>query len=149
MPGAENNSISVFSLLEALRRRKWALLIPAVLVTAGFTVFARLQPDKYRASAAIAAAQMTPPEYLRSVAPPPMHLEDHLWTVREVLFSDSVLQAAAKEMKAYRNAGRDLSPQELDEMKQQINIKVDGEHTFQLTFDAGEKYDAMNVTNKL
>ena len=31
---AENNSISIFSLLDALRRRKFAVLIPAVLVSA-------------------------------------------------------------------------------------------------------------------
>src|SRR5262249_43527432 len=59
------------------------------------------------------------------------------------------LQAAAKEMKQYQNAGRELTPQELDELKQQINIKVDGEHTFQLIYDAGDRYDSMNFTNKL
>src|SRR6476646_9687547 len=144
MAGAESNSISIFSILEALRRRKLAVLIPAILLTAGFAVFAKLQPDKYRATAMLAAAQTTPPEYLRTVAPPPLRLEDHLWTVREVMFSDPVLQQAAKEMKQYKNAGRDLTPHELDEVKQQINIKVDGEHTFQLIFDAGDRYDAMN-----
>src|SRR5262245_10865882 len=146
---AENNSLSIFSLLDALRRRKLAVLIPAVLVSAGFVGYARMQPDKYRATALVAAAQSTPPEYLRQVAPPPIHIEDHLWTVREVLFSDSVLQEAAKEFKRYRETKRDLSPPELEEMKQHITLKIDGEHTFQLVYDTGDRYDAMNVANKL
>jgi succinoglycan biosynthesis transport protein ExoP len=145
----ESNSISIFSILEALRRRKLAVIVPTILLTAGFAVFAKYQPNKYRATVQLAAAQTTPPEYLRTVAPPPLRLEDHLWTVREVMFSDPVLQAAAKEMKQYPSAGRDLTAQELDELKQQINIKVDGEHEFQVTFDAGERHDAMNFTNKL
>ena len=55
MAAAESNSLSIFSILDALRRRKLAVLIPAVLLTAGFAVFARLQPDKYRAAAVIAS----------------------------------------------------------------------------------------------
>jgi polysaccharide chain length determinant protein (PEP-CTERM system associated) len=149
MSATERDSLSIFSLLDALRRRKLAVLIPTILLTAGFIVFAGLQPDRYRAVALIAAAQTTPPEYLKQVAPPPLHLEDHLWTVREVLFSDAVLQAAAKELKRYRAIERVLSPPELDELKQQITIKVDGEHTFELIYDSGDPHDAMNVTNKL
>jgi len=149
MAGAEANSLSVFSILDGLRRRKFFIIIPTLLLTAGFSIYARLQPDKYRATAVIAAAQTTPPDYLKHVAPPPLHLEDYLWTVREVLYSDPILQTAAKEMKQYRGSSADLSPQQLDELKQQITIKIDGEHTFQLLYNSGDRDDAMNVTNKL
>jgi polysaccharide chain length determinant protein (PEP-CTERM system associated) len=147
---AENNSLSIFSLLDALRRRKLAVLIPAVLVSAGFVGYARMQPDKYRATALVAAAQSAPPEYLRQVAPAPIHIEDHLWTIREVLFSDSVLKEAAKRLKRYRDVDRDLSPAELEELKQHITLKIDGEHTFQLIYDnTGDPNDAMNAANRL
>src|SRR5262245_41633349 len=146
----ENNALSIFSLLDALRRRKFAVLIPAILVTAGFAGYARMQPNKYRATALVAAAQSAPPEYLRQVAPPPIHIEDHLWTIREVLFSDSVLQEAAKRLKRYRDVDRDLSPAELEEMKQHITLKIDGEHTFQLVYDnTSDPNDAMNAANRL
>ena len=124
-------------------------MISTILLTAGFAIFAHLQPDRFRATALIAAAQTTPPEYLRHVAPPPLNIEDHLWTVREVLYSEPVLKAAAQESKRYRSNKGDLSPQQLDEFKQAIGIKVDSEHSFQLTYEAGDRYDAMNVTNKL
>src|SRR5215468_2995572 len=151
MPTTQGNSLSIFSLFDALRRRKLILIASTILVTAGFAIFAYVQHDRYRGTAVIAAAQTTPPEYLRHVAPPPLNIQDHLWTVREVLFSEPVLQEAAKQTKKYKDAQAPLTPQQLDEFKQQINIKVEGDsdHTFQLSFDTGDRYDAMNVTNKL
>jgi succinoglycan biosynthesis transport protein ExoP len=149
MAGTDKNSLSVFSILDILRRRKFAILIPAILIAAGFIIFARSLPDSYRGTALIAAAQLTPPEYLRHVAPPPLNIEDHLWTVREVLFSDRVLEAAAKATKRYQGVEGNLSPQQLDELKQAITVKVDSEHAFQLIYDTGDPHDAMNVTNTL
>jgi polysaccharide biosynthesis transport protein len=143
------NSLSIFSLLDALRRRKFILIASTILVTAGFATFAFVQSNRYRGTAVIAAAQTTPPEYLRHVAPPPLNIQDHLWTVREVLYGDPILQAAAKESSRYRGLHRDLSPDQLEEFKQSIGIKVDSEHSFQLTYETGDRYDAMNITNKL
>jgi polysaccharide chain length determinant protein (PEP-CTERM system associated) len=149
MANTTANSLSVFSLLDSLRRRKWIVMASTVLLTAGAAAFAHMQKDQYRASALIAAAQSTPPDYLRHVAPPTVNIEDHLWTVREVLYSDPVLQTAAKESKQYKNFNGELSPQQLDDFKQSIGIKVDSERSFQVAYVAGDRYDAMNVTNKL
>src|SRR5215813_11243082 len=149
MPTTQGNSLSIFSLFDALRRRKLILIASTILVTAGFATFAYVQHDRYRGTAVIAAAQTTPPEYLRHLAPPPLKIEDHLWTVREVLYSDPILQVAAKESNEYRGLQRALSPDQLEEFKQSIGIKVDSEHSFQLTYETGDRYDAMNVTNKL
>src|SRR5215510_8367525 len=103
MANTATNSLSMFSLLDALRRRKSTIIVSTIVLTAGCAIFAYVQPNKYRGTTVIAAAQTTPPEYLRSVAPPPLNIEDHLWTVREVLFSDPVLEEAAKIMKKYRS----------------------------------------------
>src|SRR5215813_12566856 len=130
MPTTQGNSLSIFSLFDALRRRKFILIATMILVTAGFAIFAFVQHDRYRGTAVIAAAQTAPPEYLRHVAPPPLNIEDHLWTVREVLYSEPVLKAAARETQKYRARQEDLSPQELDEFKQAIGIRVDSEHSF-------------------
>src|SRR5262249_6006035 len=147
--GTAGNSLSVFSILDALRRRKLILAISTIVLTAGFAIYAHLQPDRFRATALIAAAQTTPPEYLRHVSPAPLNIEDHLWTVREVLYSEPALKAAARESKKYRGSQGDFSPQQLDEFKQAIGIKIDSEHSFQLSYEAGDRDDAMNVTNKL
>src|SRR5262245_27566916 len=149
MATTPGNSVSIFSLFDALRRRKFILIASTILTTVGFTTFAYMQSDRYRGTAVIAAAQTTPPEYLRHVAPPPLKIEDHLWTVREVLFSDPILRAAAKESNQYRGLQRDLSPDQLEQFKQSLGIKVDSEHSFQLSYETVDRYDAMNVTNKL
>ena len=149
MPTTQGNSLSIFSLFDALRRRKFILIASTILVSAGFATFAYVQQDRYRGTAVIAAAQTTPPEYLRHVAPPPLNIQDHLWTVREVLYGDPILQVAAKESNEYRGLQRDLSPDQLETFKQSIGIKVDSEHSFQLTYETGDRHDAMNVTNKL
>jgi polysaccharide biosynthesis transport protein len=149
MATASGNGFSIFSLLDALRRRKFVVIIPAILLTLGFSVFAHYQPDKYKATAVLAAQQMTPPEYLKHVAPPPLHIEDHLWVVREILFSPPVLEGAAREMKQFRNTKDPIPPQVVEQMKGKVVIKVDGEHSFTVSYDASDPYDAMNVTNKL
>src|SRR5215467_4143060 len=115
------NSLSIFSLLDALRRRKFTVVIPVILLTAGFSVFAHYQRDRYRATATIAAEQTTPPEYLKHVAPPPLDIRDHLWTVREVLFSDPVLAEAAKATKKYRDVQGPLTPQQLEQFRLELS----------------------------
>ncbi|HEY2381689.1 MAG TPA: polysaccharide biosynthesis tyrosine autokinase [Terriglobia bacterium] len=154
MASTAGNSLSIFSLLDALRRRKIFVIIPTVLLTAGFAVFAHYQHDRYKATAVIAAEQTTPPEYLRYLEPPPLDIRDHLFTVREVLLSDPVIQAAAKATKKYGHTAGDLTPQQIEEFRQELTsqtdfIKIENEHTFTLTYDSGDRYEAMNVANKL
>lgn len=148
------NSLSIFSLLDALRRRKIIVIIPTIILTIGFVTFAHFQPDRYRATAIIAAEQTTPPEYLRHVEPPPLDIRDHLFTIREVLFSDRVLQEAAKSTKRYQGVAGDLTPQQIEQFRQELNsqtdfIKIENEHTFTLTYDSHDRHEAMDVTNKL
>jgi succinoglycan biosynthesis transport protein ExoP len=154
MPASSANSLSIFSLLDALRRRKFIVIIPVILLTVGFSIFAHYQQDRYRATATIAAEQTTPPEYLKHVAPPPLDIRDHLWTVREILFSDPVLAEAAKATKRYRDVKGPLTPQQLEQFRMELSsqadfIKLDSEHTFFLTYDSHDPHEAMEVTNKL
>lgn len=154
MANTAGNSLSIFSLLDALRRRKLFVIVPTIVLTIGFAVFAHYQHDRYRATAVIAAEQTTPPEYLRYVEPAPLDIRDHLFTVREVLLSDPVVEAAAKATNRYCNLAGDLTPQQIEQFRQELTsqtdfIKIENEHTFTLTFDSGDRYEAMNVTNKL
>jgi len=148
MATSATSSISIFELLDALRRRKFYVIVPVLLLTAGFGVFAYIQQDQYRAIASLAAMQTTPPEFLRGIAAPPLNMQDHLWTVREILYSPPILEAAMRQMKKYREVTK-FSPQALEEFKKNISIKVDGEHTFQVAFDGPDRSETMNVTNKL
>jgi len=143
------NSISIFELLEALRRRKAYVIVPALLLTLGFGLYAYTQPSLYRATARLAAEQTAPPDYLKHVVAPAPNMQDHLWTLREILFSPAVLQEAAKQTRKYRQTSGNLPPQVLDTFKRDIDIKLDGERTFQLSYESRDRYEAMNVANKL
>src|SRR5262245_12026418 len=139
MAATSANSLSIFSLLDALRRRKFTVIVPAILLTVGFSVFAHYQRDRYRATATIAAEQTTPPEYLKHVAPPPLDIREHLWTVRETLFSDAVLSDAAKATKKYKDVQGPLTAPQIEQFRLELTsqadfIKLDSEHTFFLTY---------------
>ena len=149
MASTPGSSLSVFALLDILRRRAWILALTTLLLTGGFGLYAHLQPNRYRATAHIAAAQMATPQYLKEVAPPALNIEDHLWTVREVLFSDPVIESAAKTAKAHQSHEGPSSHDALEKIRENLGIKVESEHAFQITFEAGDRHDAMNVTNKL
>jgi succinoglycan biosynthesis transport protein ExoP len=146
---ATTNSISVFALLDALRRRKLFVIVPTLLLAAGFALDAYTQPTRYRATASLAVEQTAPPEYLKHVASAPLNIQDHLWTVRETLFSPQVLETAGRELQSYRDVPGKLSPQALDGIKANINLKIDGDHTFEIAYDAPDRYEAANVANKL
>src|SRR5213593_4994318 len=143
------NSISVFELLEALRRRKAYVIVPALLLTLGFGLYAYTQPSRYRATARLAAEQTATPDYLKHVVTPAPNVQDHLWTLREMLFSPAVLEEAAKLTKASQPARGNLTARALDAFKNNIDIKLDGERTFQLSYESPNRYEAMNVANKL
>src|SRR6516225_9667040 len=125
MANTSGNSVSIFSLLDALRHRKMFVIAPIVVLTAGFAVFAHFQRDRYRSTAVIAAEQTTPPEYLRHVEPPPLDIRDHLFKIREVLLSDLVLQQAAKATAKYRNIEGNLLPQQIEAFRQELNSQTD------------------------
>src|SRR5215831_13749481 len=97
------NTLSVFSLLEAFRRRKLLITFPALLLTVGAAMFAYKQPNLYKAQVLVAAEHLTPPGYLREVAPEPLNIQEHLWTVREVLFRPDVLQEIAHGTSEFRS----------------------------------------------
>src|SRR5262245_24549390 len=117
---AAQNRLSIFSLVEALRRRKFVIIIPTILLLGAFIAYGHFQKDMYRATASIAAEQTTPPEYLKHVAAPPLNIEDHLYVVRQVLYSESVLQEAAKEMAEYKNVNGPLPSKPIDDLKSAV-----------------------------
>src|SRR5262245_26634297 len=124
-----SGNISVFSLVEAFKRRKLLILLPALIVGGAFGYYAYHQPDVYRAQSLVAAEHLTPPDYLKHVAPEPLNIQEHLWTVREVLFSPLLLNIAARELHVYRDVKEPLTAEALEDFKKRVGVKVESEHT--------------------
>ena len=66
-----------------------------------------------------------------------------------MLFSEPVLEAAAREANQYKNMNGPLPAKVLDDLKSAITLKVSDEHSFEITYESRDRHDAMNVTNKL
>jgi polysaccharide biosynthesis transport protein len=144
-----SGTVSVFALLDAFRRRKLLIIIPSLVLSAGVAFYAYRLPNRYRAQALVAAENMTPNDYMRDVTPEPLNIQEHLWTVREVLFRPEVLSDAARELTALRDVKGPFPETVIDALKSNITVRVESEHTFHIVYEGSDPHDVMNVTNRL
>jgi polysaccharide chain length determinant protein (PEP-CTERM system associated) len=150
-PGA-NEGLSAFTILRALRRRKLFFLAPVLLVTAGALVFTLKMPRRYRAQALIVTQSRMPQSYIKDRPDPaPINVQEQMYAIRAVLFSDPILQTAVSETdpgKAESISGQ--SPQTgVDALRSKISIQVQAPDAFYLQFEGDEPEQAARVTNRL
>src|SRR5687767_3060719 len=84
--------VSFISVLEALKRRKYYILIPTLLLAVGFGVFGYMLPDRYRTRALLAAEPMaTAHDYVNAAGTAHtthiVNVEEQLRKVREIVYS--------------------------------------------------------------
>ncbi len=138
---------SIFTVLDTLRRRKLYILVPALLLMVGFTLYAFYLPELYRSKALLAAEPAVAPDYLRPTAP--INIQEQLRTIREILFSRSVLEGVAKEMRLDGGAEGKVPESAIEGLKSKIKIEVEGEDAFYIAFEGEDRYRVANVTNRL
>src|SRR5215467_3472495 len=148
MPNTPGSAVSIFSLLEALRRRKFLIIAPAILLSVAAASYAYHQPNVYRAQALIAAVNPGAPEYLKEVAQEPLNLQEHLWTIREVLFSHDVLNEAAHELASFKKMQGPVPDEEIGALKSRLTVKVESGDTFHIFLEGENPQEVMDVTNK-
>ena len=85
----EGRRLSPFSILKAIRRRKFYLLVPVMVTTLGVAYYTGKLPVRYRAQALIASQAPVPEPYLsgRMDVAGAVNVQEHLRTIREVIFS--------------------------------------------------------------
>src|SRR5215475_902322 len=142
------SAVSIFSLLEALRRRKFMIIVPAILLSVAAAFYAYRQPNIYRAQALIAAVNPGAPEYLKEVAQEPLNLQEHLWTIREVLFSRDVLNVAAHELAEFKDVKGPIPDEAINALKSQLTVKVETGDTFHIFFEGHNPQEIADFTNK-
>jgi len=135
--------------LGALWRRK--ALVSAIVVGV-FTVgaaFVALQPSTYSATSVIRVQPQRPSAELVQHTVSEL-IEQRLLTVRQELLARPVLQAAIQEMNLYPDIvskrGMDTA---VEEMRRHIDVKVEGETAFELTFGYTDPETAAKVANRL
>ena len=140
---------NIESLLKIGLRRKWYIIIPFILsVIISFGVYKYL-PKEYRASTVILVrAQKVPESYVRATLTEPV--TDRLNTISQEILSRTRLEKVIKEFNLYPDMIDKLHMEEIvDMMKKKIDVKVQRQSAFQISFEGRDPQTVMTVTNKL
>jgi len=143
--------LSVDAVLKALRRRKFYLLIPTVLLTAAFAIYALKQPERFRARVLLAAESTIPRDSVkaRADAAAIINIQEQLRTVRETLLDRRALEAVIREFRLYPLDTKERAEQAIESMKSRIQLQVEGPDALYVAFEGPDRQQVMQVTNRL
>ncbi|MGQ0507905.1 MAG: GumC family protein [Myxococcaceae bacterium] len=135
--------------LGALWRRKTLVLAIAVGVFAVGAIVVMAMPSIYSASVVVRVQPQRPTEEMvqRTVSE---LIEQRLLTVRQELMSRPLLEKAINELKLYpgvvEKEGIELA---VERMRKDMEVKVEGENAFELTYRSTDPKVAAQVANRL
>src|SRR5438067_9740676 len=121
----EGKRQSAFTIIRALRRRKFYLLAPIVLLTSAVAVYTKNLPERFRARVLIASEASAPSPYLsgRNEAGPAVNVQEHLRSIRETLLSPPVLETVIREFDLYDVGDREQLDRAIEATKSRIQIQ--------------------------
>ncbi len=158
MPTNTNNqAVSFFTVFEALKRRKLFIVIPVLLMTAGFALYAYRLPAKYRASAFLASDPVVTPDYVKASRPSfttmdvstTARMQEQTRLIREFLYSPKVMGTVIREFKLPGHQEEKISESALADMEGRTRIELEGMNAFRLMFEDGDRQQVAKVTNRL
>ena len=117
-----NKQYSIDTLLEVARRRKWLIILPALLVVAGAAVVIYRLPNVYRSESLILVVpQRVPESYVRSTVT--ARIEDRLQAISQQILSRTRLEQIVQDFS--------LSQQAIEvAAESELVLRILGEHTF-------------------
>ncbi len=146
------NTEKIFDIENYLKiglRRKWYIIIPFTLaIIISFGVYKHL-PKEYRASTVILVRSPKVPEsYVRSTLTEPV--TERLSTISQEILSRTRLEKVIKEFNLYSDMVDKLHMEEIvNMMKEKIEVKVQRQSGFSISFEGKDPRTVMMVTNKL
>lgn len=144
-----DKTLSIDELLSGIwRRRTLALGIAAVIVAGGVLWFV-FQPSTYRATAVVRVkAQELPVQLMTTTVNE--RIADRLNTVQNELLSQPVLARVIQEMGLYPEIrGEAGEGAAVDAMREHLEVRVEGENAFAVTFEGGDPELVARVANRL
>ena len=130
-------------------RRKWYIIIPLALsVVISFSAYKYL-PKTYRASTLILVqAQRVPESYVRPTLTE--SVAERLNNISHEILSRTRLERVIKEFNLYPGMLNKLHMEDIvDMMKKKIEVRVQRQNAFSISFEGAEPGTVMQVTNKL
>src|SRR5690349_18048358 len=145
-------TLSVLTVLKAVKRRKLYLLIHVKLLTTGAILYALRLSPRFRARALVAVTPVIPQYYLNArpdSTAATANVQDQMRSIRETLYSRPLLESVIREFKLYDLPPNTVTDQSLEDMKSRIEIQVEGADAFYLGFEGKNPQQVMDVTNRL
>src|SRR5689334_17609360 len=100
---ANGKKHSAFTIMRTLRRRKFYLLVPVVLITAAVVVYSGKLPVRFRARTLVASENPAPEPSLSgkvdTVAT--VNVQEQLRGIRETILAPSLLETVIREFNLY------------------------------------------------
>src|SRR5688500_13972917 len=139
------------TLLHVARRRKWLILVPAVLVAVITAAIIHELQNVYRSETLILVVpQRVPESYVKSTVT--ARIEDRLQAISQQILSRTKLEQIVSDFNLYkkeRDAGK-LMEDIVEQMRMRdVGIGVVKGDAFRLTFQADDPRVAMRVTERL
>lgn len=135
--------------------RRWFIIVPFVLLTAGAIGYAMAQPNRYRAETAIIITpQQVPTNYVRSTIT--TSLGERLQMIREQILSRTRLERIIEEFNLYTELRATKTMEDVvEQMRDDIGVKIaptrreSNSGAFTVSFDATAPRTALLVTERL
>ena len=138
--------------LHILWRRRWWVLVPAVIGPIISIVLIAYLPKEYRSTITILVeAQKVPEEYVKSTVSG--NIEGRLSTIKQQLMSRSLLQGIIDRFGLYKKEYESMGAEDVIALMQKnIDVKTVGTRNvdaFSITFQGDDPKRVMDVTNEL
>jgi polysaccharide chain length determinant protein (PEP-CTERM system associated) len=139
------------TLLDVARRRKWLILIPALMIGVGAVTIIRALPNLYRSETLILVVpQRVPESYVRSTVT--ARIEDRLQAISQQILSRTRLEQIVSDFNLYakERADQRLMEDIVETMRtRDIGVDIIKGDAFRVSYQAGDPRTAMRVTERL
>ena len=140
--------ISVVALWDLVMRRKLLVLIPTALLSVAVGIYAFAKPVLFRAQTLL-GVESGANSYVQTPNGATARVQDQLLIIREVLFSRPVLEPVIQNFHLLPMQDGKVSDADLDHIREDIKITVEGNDSFRLEFEGRGQTQVMNVANDI
>ncbi len=139
------------TLVQIARRRKWLIVLPAILIAAVGSAIVRQLPNSYRSETLILVVpQRVPESYVRSTVT--ARIEDRLQSISQQIMSRTRLEQIVSDFNLYpkERAEQQLMEDIVERMRSEdIGIDIVKGDAFRVSYKADDPRTAQRVTERL
>jgi polysaccharide chain length determinant protein (PEP-CTERM system associated) len=136
-------------MLQIAWRRKWWILLPAILIAGGVAVWAHRLPDTFKADTLIMVVpQRVPESYVRSTVT--QSITDRLQSITQQILSRTRLERIIEDLNLYGDRRKTAIMEDIVEgMRKDIDIQVVKGDTFRVGFKSSDPRTSMRVAERI